>query len=693
VLADGPPQTAPVGNNSSVRHRNPEAVAVENRVGDLQRLLEARIADRLERSTVHLNEGQYERARSVLGEEFLEQLNKYGDVADGGDDTATAVETLNDTRTRQLGYARTVAAFNETYDEYRNARENGNDQRARELARDLVRRGTEAKRLSQQLTDNYDRLETVTGSDLAGVRQQTRAVQTRIDEQRASIEDREFVATELVVREADERGSFSDPLTVEAVLTNGSDPVANRQITLSVGEQTYTVETNAEGVFTVRYRPTAVPVNASNVTLAYVPAPLSVYSASNTSLPVALEPATGRVTVDTSTARTAFGEPVAADGSVSVSGVPVSGLSLVFLVDGERLGTARTDSNGSFAFSGRLPAAPDPGAQTVTVRNANTGRAVAVEPATRPIRIRETPTTLSANVVREGDGTRLSGRLTAEARPLAGRRVVVSVGNDRLATIETGPNGSYAVYLDEEAAGRDATVAYDGSGTNLRSAASSVTIPSEASDGRPSNAPPDPPDSLGELLNEALNLFTGTGLPTAGAGASFLLAVLSSPVSLVAGGLVIGGGGFVLLALIRLRDRSGIGRGRAASRPEPVSGSADAGALSVDTAAIMTAAEAALDAGNTDAAVIAAYGAARSVLVDGQRPDRPRTHWQLFEARVSAGADADTLRTLTEAYEVAQYRADAASPALAEAALSAARRLIDPDAATPPSESSRPSTD
>jgi hypothetical protein len=91
----------------------------------------------------------------------------------------------------------------------------------------------------------------------------------------------------------------------------------------------------------------------------------------------------------------------------------------------------------------------------------------------------------------------------------------------------------------------------------------------------------------------------------------------------------------------------------------------------------IAAAEAAFDAGSTNEAVIAAYGAARAALLSTLPTRRARTHRQFLEDCLAAGVGRDTIETLTEVYERARYGGGAVTTSDAEAALAAARSLID----------------
>lgn len=659
-------QQTPVQNNSSVRHRNPEAVASENRLSDLQRLLGSRLSERLSSSAVELNQEQYERAQSVLGEEYLAQLSKYGEVVDERDDEQgeRVVDAYNQTRERQREYTETVQDFRETQAEYQEAQANGNDSRARELARELVALGDEASRQSEGLNESYSSLGEVSGTDLSTAQTEIQQVQADIDQDVERVETAEFVATELVIRDADETGSFTQPLGVSGTLESERGLVSNQEITLEIGEQTTTVETNADGNFFISYRPTTVLVNRSQLDITYRPAETSPYRQSNATIPVSLSAESATVDVETATTEAGFGTPVRVTGSVTAAGVPVTNLSLAVVADGTRLGTVRTNDAGAFAFEEPLPATPRPGDRQLVVEDALSGRAVTVDTVSRPLTVSETATTLDVQLIREGDAFGLQGQLRADGQPVPNQQLSVSVAGDRLGTTRTDAEGRFSIPVDEGEANQTATVTFDGDGTNLQSTSATVELLAlEVTEPPPTPQPTSTPAvGLLLLLRQELTV-------------ELLLSFLTTPVGLVVSGVGLGALG-LLVTLWRRRRRDAVAAAAAAQATTAESpADADVSPSSREPVAPRSDIPASLSDEAPDEAVIGAYGAVRAALVRQLPTSRARTHWQFFEACVAQGIDDDSLRTLTESYELARYGAQSVSDSVAETALAAARSL------------------
>lgn len=680
-------QSTPVQNNSTIRHRNPEEVRAETRLGDLQRVLGSRLADKLEESSIRISQEQYEAARSALGDEYLEQLDKYGAVADERDDenATAAAETFNETRERQREFAESVETFRETYQAYREARANGNDREARRQARELVELAQRASRQAEQLNAGYARLEERTNENLTEARRSVTEVETELSTDASAVQTAEFTPTTLVIRDADETGSYADPIRVRATLRTADGPIGDRQIRLAIGQQRYTVETDADGRVTLSYRPTVVPVNTSVVTVRYVPVPTSTYGSSNTSFPVTLEGTTGTVALDETTTEAGFGDRVGVTGRFTVAGDGVAGVPLAIAVEGVRLGTVETAADGSFAFEGSMPAVPAAGSRTLRVENGTEGLALSADPAATPFRVRETRTTLTAGAIDAGETVRLVGQLRAADRPVPDQRIRASVAGDRIGTARTSADGAFGLSVDENEINGSVRLAFDGDGTNLGGSETTLTIRDPADTEAATPTPTGATDARsGSGLGQLLALFGlfGTGLAGGGVSASRVLdalgAFLTTPLGLVSGGVVLGVGGLVLVVLLRWRE------GAIAARDSEVSAGAVAGEDETNAGSTVSigadqfaAVESELAAGQTDDAVLGAYGLVRQALGARVPTERARSHWQFFEACTAAGADSEALRTLTETYERARYGAESVSRSLAERAVASARQLTD----------------
>lgn len=643
-------------NNSSDRHRNPSTVDDEETLDELQRDLARRLADRHQRSSVLISQGEYEAARAVFDEEYRSLLDKYVEVADARNDDV-AEETAADFRTAsrsQAQYAQTVGEFAETHEAYLDARSSGNETRTRELARRVDRLGGWAAENATQLQANYTRLTNETAANFTGTSDRVRTIQESVTERRAQASQSTFVRTSLTFVEADPGGSFVEPMRIRLRLESQGTPVANRPITVEVGQQSMASETDADGEFVVTYRPRLLARNATTVNAQYVPQETSAYLGSSATVPITVTGVTGTIEVSDSTAEAGFGDPVNVSGRVVVGDRVVPDVPLNVTVRGRTLDQVRTDDNGTFALSTTLPLNVTEGPTSLAVRFAVDGRAVTAAPAVRPLEVAETEPDLTVSTLRREDVVRLSGQLTADGTPVEDQQVRVTRDGQTVATVRTGTNGTFLVELADIERDATAVVTFDGGGTNLATVSAEATLPG-----------PDPtvPTATAETEPNRLVPSATVELVT-----SFVL----SQLNVVLGGLL-----FVVAAVgLVFAYRRATGQPTVA-RTQP-SGSATevTSSPTVSPSQTLEAAADSLDAGDIDAAVLGAYAAVRQTLRATVSVDHPYTHRQFVDAGLAAGVDRDPLQTLTNTYEAVQYGQQPVSGEDAAAAVAAARSLV-----------------
>jgi hypothetical protein len=699
-------------NNTTVRHENPDRTDREGRLEMVVSHLSGRLADRLGESAVRISRSEYERARGLLGDGYGEDLAKLVDVA--GDTGREGVgDAFERTRDAQREFADEVREFRETRDAYREAKQNGDERRARRLARELDADAENVSTTGARLEGRYDGVENATGASLADASAVVANTTAAVVESGREIRAAEFVPTTLTVSVATDRVSFSAPLTVRGRLAtaNGS-ALADRRVRLRIGERTLVADTDGDGRFAVDYRPVTTPTGPTALAVRYVPDAESLYYGANRTLSVTVEPVAPTVTVEAATDGTRFGEPVDAAGRVAVGDRGVPGLPLAVRVDGVRVASGRSGSDGSFDLSGALPADVAAGGRELSVVVAQRDRAVARAVTSREVLVGTTATALDLDartVRRTGDANETgtaagstaggravvtTGRLTSvDGDPIGGATVSLATGGSTVATATTDAAGRYRTQLpasafgDAPADGDDRTVrvaaVYDEPGTNLGPSRANATVDlsggaSTPDEGAVEGSVDGPPTGPSSLLGGVLALLFGAD----GAGAGGV-ARLAGDVPWVGVGL--GLGGAVLLAVGGVLWRRG--------DDEP--GAVGAAAAGVDAGAgddgddengttdepapePLGTARAALDGGRTGAAVRSAYAVVRAAL-DETGVDAPSsaTHWEFARACHEAGvADPEALDALTATYERAAYGRIALSADEAEAALAAAETLL-----------------
>lgn len=661
-------QTTPTTatNNTSVRHANPEEAESEDTADALRAQLTARLADRLEGSSVQISEGQYNRAKGILGEEYVDTLGKYADVADenGESETADDFERAGET---QRNLSDSLAEYRETEQAYQEAKSAGNEEEARQLAREIVRIGEDIDRQSTELSDTYAQLGNQTSIDFSGAQERIQTVQRDVAESTAQIRDAELSATTLTVDATGETASFVDPLQIEGRLLAADDsPVADRSITLQVGERLYTVETDDDGRFELDYRPAGLSADASQVTVQYLPQTTSVYIGSNASVPIAVEQVDGSIEFESVPDEVGFNDSVAVAGQVVVDGRPVSDLPVNATLGQQSLGSGVTDVDGRFAMNRTLPVDVPDGEQRLRVTS-GADSAVVVD-AAEPVTVTATPTNLTLTLTPDGGTVVASGRLTADGAGVSDRQIALSVDGDAVTETTTGDDGRYQVRFDSRLLHEDATVTvrFDGSGTNLESTSATMTRSSGGAGGAGN-----PVFGVGSV---------GSGIPGIGGGSGSgngpggsIVASITGQDSPSTERIAFGAAAAVL---ILAAGWYAVRRWLSSNGPASVNEVETSGTGEDDDAEPIPSPVALLAQGQMQAALLAAYQSVQRALAPSL-DETPKTHREFYRACQQTGAvPMDALRVLNDAYERAVYSDRELSLDEARDAIMAAEQIV-----------------
>lgn len=628
--------TATPTANTTVQHRDPANVDEPGDLDATQRWLADRLAGRFDRSAIALSQGEYQRARTLVGADARRQLGQYVDVA-GETNQEDHTDTFRATRETQREFIDATRDYRRTHQRYRAARRAGDEARARRLARRLERRSQNVSTSGSRLGEQYRRVETASGRDMDRPREAVAEVVGNVTRTQADVRAATFTRTRLDLQVESTTISFQSPLraTARLVTANGT-PVANAPVTLTIDQTRIEGRTGADGTVAVGYRPVRLPVDAGPLTARYVPPDTAPYLGSNATLPITVRQVRPTVTADANRSAAGYGDAVAVSGRVAVDGDGAEGVPLSVTVDDATLGRTQTNPDGTYTVVGAVPADARPGARTVTVRVAMEQRALAATAGTDPLRVRETATALTVTATADRE-LRVNGTLgTATGRAVAGQQVRIRVDGTAVGRVRTTADGTFAGRLTIPATVRPATGAervpvtavFTGTGTNLASARAGTTVVLPASSS------------------------AGDGAGGRGAGP------LSTPavVAAVLVGLLVLAGGLVAWYRGALpwdpRDSESPADGTPVvtdSPPTDAPESSDPGpdAVLFDRAADLRA------AGQLAGAVRASYAGVRERLGG----DRSLTHWEFYrsmDARLSADQH-DALRTLIETYERAAF--------------------------------------
>ncbi|MDT3435576.1 hypothetical protein [Haloarcula sp. 1CSR25-25] len=653
---DGPTvhqQASPTStNNTTVQHERPDNVS---QAGDSQRVsqwLEGRLTGQLQASTIEISQGEYDRAKAYLGDDYDSRLEQYVEVAgetDGTTDDQTAA-TLRETQTDQQAFANASQAYQQTYEEYQSARRAGNTTAVRQAARDLERLSQQVRETNQSLIDNYQRIENQTGVATGDSQDTIRNLSQNITAQQAVVRTETFVQTRMRLQTNGSAVAFTDPMAITGTITTADGTtVANETANIVVGNRTYRTTTNETGRFAVLYRPVSLPVNATTTTVSYRPPADSPYLGTASTVPVDVTQVSPSLSATVRPYTAGYSDTVATKVVATVRGRPVPSLPLTTTV-GDRSTWALTTGQGEAGFTQRVPAAIPAGQRSIRIEHTREALAIGPASTTAPVSIRTTPTQLSVTSQSRGDRVRVRGRLTTtDGDTVSDQTVTVDVGATTRSVV-TNRTGWYRVTLTNvsrpEGTNQSVvavTAQFDGTRTNLESSQATTSV--------------------------------NIGLPTSSASRGAGTGETLSSLQLLALGLL--GGCAVVGAVIWVQRREGSDESAATGTADPSPDSATE--LHEHSRQWLDRARSALADGEATSATVAAYGAVRGRLEEQGGLSNSLTHREFrraCETQLDAADDA-LFSTLASAYERATFTATIDAETAADA-VEAAAELLSP---------------
>jgi hypothetical protein len=628
------------GNNSSLRHERREDLSEGDDQDALQQWLANRLGSHLEESSILLEQGEYERAKSRLNESYREDFEKYVEVT--GATNESTVEAFENASESQQKHISTTQQYQNTYQAYQEAKQAGNDTRARKLARELQELNTQLQRSESNVTAANAELEARSEMNVSYFNRTVSNITKNVSAQQTEIRREMFTNTSLTVQNRSATASFGEPLQLRGslVASNGT-ALANRRIKISVGKDTVWTNTTANGSFSASLRPKTSPLGRQPVSVEYVPRATAVYFGSNTTVPVNITQSTPKLTLARTPTTAAFNETISVSGRVRAANVSVGNITVDIAINDTVLDTVSTAPNGTFRFQEPLPPGIPPGEHPVTASLPVSDRALAPVASNATVRVVPTQTQLSVaqrNRSVDPPSVTLLGRLTtASGAPLANESVAFRAGGTVIGTATTNATGHYREYLAGDAlasavgenASTSLTVLYPGR-ENVEETRAQIQVQLDENGGSQSWVSKWPRLALGGLI--VIGLLGGllhrrTGLDWWGESASADAAKNGDPVD--------------------------------SGPSEYVSTHAtpDVGQRLHDHALAQ------LEAGHTDTAVQAAYTAVRQQTIDALewegQASAAQTYWEFYHACQSndelSDAACATLRELTEHYERAQF--------------------------------------
>lgn len=658
-------------------HRNPDEVRDEGDIEQIEAALAGWLGTQIADSTMEISEGEYERGRELVGEEYDDVLGQFVEVSGetGNEETADSFEKAKEDTEE---FANETEEFEETHEEYQQAREEGDEGRARELARELQRQAEAVNQTGGDLNGTLGELGARTGTDYSDQQAAIQDVITEKQGQADEIAREAFVETDLTVRTNRTDASFLDPVEVTGRLeTVEGEPIAEERVTFHIGERTYTTETDEAGEFRVVYRPVRFSITAETLTVEFLPEPASEYRTSSEAVPLQVAQVTPHLSIESAPTEVAYDDVVSVDGTVTAGSgeTPVPNVPVVLELDGDRIASGSTDDQGRYLLEGRVPATVEAHPANLTVRVDQTERAIGQTSEAASVDVQSTDTTLSLDATAEESNVVIRGALeTASGVGIGSQTVTVLVNETAVGEIETGQNGRYSESISipdrfSEADEVTLKVVFDGSGTNLEDAAATTVVTPSTADAGGS-----PESGLSALLAATTEYVVAIGVAIAAVLVG-LSAYLWRAGYLSSDGLA-GVPGWIPF----------LGSAETAT-PEPAadSRSADAveGAASESTVSqadrLLDHARTRLEKHENDEAVQAAYGAVRRRLGQNGTASESATHWEFYldsQDRLDE-ASQKALELVTEAYERAEYARDPIDETNADEAIDAAAALFE----------------
>ncbi|NHN46428.1 hypothetical protein G9464_02275 [Halostella sp. JP-L12] len=638
------------GENNSTQHENPDRTAEDGDTDGIERWLTNRLGDRLADSTIQLSQGEYDIAREYVGDNYSDRLGQLvdveGETSNNGENDPSS--TFDRAQRNQNEYISSVQEYRETHERYERAKQNGNESGARQLARQLDELSEDVNTTSSALLRDYENISNTSDSDLREEGQIIENVTINVTATQREIRSEEFLATDLTVSVRSTTVSFLEPLVATGrVTTANGTTLTGETVELRFGNRTQQVTTDGAGNFSVLLRPTIQSLDEPNASIHFRPEVDSIYLGTEQTVPVEVKQVRPAISIDRVPPAVKYNETVTVTGSVSAENISAGDIPVVVSIGDERLGAVRTDTDGTFSLTTRVPADVPTGSREINASLPLRNRALGPAGTDRNVTVLETNTSLTLSGTMVGsDQVRASGTLsTVEGIPVGDQSIEISVNGSVVETVRTDENGSYDLVLDIPSSALEAgsvrlSAIYVDDETNIGDTRAEQMIAVEIT-------------KQGSTHNES----TTQGLLPSGWWISVFVALA----------VLIAVGGIYLW------------RHRTTEVPTgtPSVESADSTSTTAEQPSgpddILDTATAALEEGNGDRAIELAYGDIRHRLSESLDLPSVHTHWEFYQACESSSLDKDainTLERLTESYERAAYAPESLPHSEADAILS-----------------------
>ncbi|GAA0240926.1 collagen binding domain-containing protein [Haladaptatus pallidirubidus] len=486
--------TSAPNNSSQPRHQDPSEVQSEEELSALEQWMAGQLSSRLGESSTKLSQGEYQSARSIVGDRYNNLLSKYVEVSGRteGKQDDTRAKKFKKAQANQENYANNVSNYRQTYQKYQQAKQNGNDEKARKLARQLERSSDNVQKNGQNLTQNYQNLSNSTDADFTAETDTVGDINSNISEQQEEIRAAEFSRTEISASDESAESSFVDPIMVsgELVDENGSE-LENETVQIQLGNgRVNNTTTDEDGDFTFMGRPTLLPLGEQSVTVRHVPNASSVYLGSNDTIQTDVQQIDPTITLSQSSRRAQFNKSVTVSGRVHVEDISADSVPVVIRSGQTVLGEVKTDSNGRFTLSEPLPKSVLTGQQQISATLPLREQALSSTTAEAPLTVQPTDTKINlTGQAFDHRNVSVQGNLTTAAGvAIPNETVVLRQNGTQVGTATTNANGTYNTQIhlpaklaeNKDKSQLRLSASYTGDKTNLNPSNATATVQFES---------------------------------------------------------------------------------------------------------------------------------------------------------------------------------------------------------------------
>ena len=477
-------------SNTSSRHIGPELTQDEPSAEIMISEAEARIGSRLLNSTDALQAGQLDTAETTISGNTTDLLRQYERLAAQTESTADdeIAQEFNLTVQQQRELVNTARNSNSIYNEYQLARANGNQTRARQLARTLLEQTQTGNQTAEKLTNQYEKLANETDLNATQTLTQINNAQARLAEIQDTVRSETLTPTSLRVS-SPPTASPTQPMNISGTLSSNNYQLINKTVRISLGDRTVQTKTNEAGEFNARVRPLMIASGQQTVSVQFIPEATSIYDGQRVEKSIRIDSVSPTADILYSPSHVQFNETVVINGEVAAGQIPLSDVPVTTTIAGQTFETTRTDDQGKFRIRRPLPSTIPNGSQQTEVMISKENMSVQRIMKTNELYVNSTETEISfTSIQNNGSNIRFIGQLTTvEGTKLPDRSISITRDNSSSTISYTNQSGYFVGSISMEPTNglfqlpfqpdqRTLTAQYDSAGGNLEPSTQSTAI-------------------------------------------------------------------------------------------------------------------------------------------------------------------------------------------------------------------------